>query len=227
MSQKNGLSVKDVSITLAKSKILSIDIGISNLGYCYSEITFPELVGSKYKNLKNNETYSFDLINKQINVLSCNRIDITKVKHSRVNYCNCTLRHERCIPDYLDHFIQEHQIMFDECDVLLLERQPPVGITNVQDLLFTKFRDKVLLVSPNSVHKYFGLSTDYTERKVVSETIAQDFLINFDKFTQNSRKHDISDAMLMIIFYFKKELDRVINSTKFELPTVNFEEFRL
>jgi hypothetical protein len=208
-------------------KVLSIDIGITNLGYCYSEITFPKLVGSKYKNFKNNSEYSFNGTKDHIKVISCNRIDITKVKHSKVQFCNCTLRHDRCIPDYLDHFIQEYSGMFEDSDVLLIERQPPVGITNVQDLLFTKFRDKVLLVSPNTVHKYFGLPAVYEERKVVSETIAQDFLVNFEKFTLNSRKHDISDAMLMIIYYFKKELDHIIENTIFELPAVNFEQFRL
>jgi hypothetical protein len=208
-------------------KVLSIDIGISNLGYCYSELTFPELVGSKYKNFKNNEQYSFENTKNYIKVISCNRIDITKVKHLKVQFCNCKLHHERCIPDYLDHFIQEHSDIFYESDLILIERQPPVGITNVQDLLFTKFRDKVKLVSPNTVHKYFGLPSIYEERKVISETIAQDFLINFEKFTLNSRKHDISDAMLMIIYYFKIELDHIIENTKFELPAINFEQFRL
>jgi hypothetical protein len=207
-------------------KILSIDIGISNLGYCYTEITFPELTGSRYKNLINNEVYSFERFEKLINVISCNRIDITKVKHTKVKYCDCKLRHERCIPDYLDHFVQEYCDFFENCDILLLERQPPVGITNVQDLLFTKFRDKVLLISPNSVHKYFGLSSDYSERKIVSETIANEYLYNFDKFTENTRKHDISDAMLMTIYYFKMEIEKKINVTKFEQPEVNFEEFR-
>ena len=208
-------------------KVLSIDIGISNLGYCYTELTFPELVGSKYKNFKNNEQYSFENTKNYIKVINCNRIDITKVKHSKVQFCNCKLHHERCIPDYLDHFIQEHSDLFYDSDLILIERQPPVGITNVQDLLFTKFRDKVKLVSPNTVHKYFGLPGDYLERKVVSETIAQDFLFNFEKFTLNSRKHDISDAMLMIIYYFKIELDKIIENTKFELPAINFEQFRL
>jgi hypothetical protein len=207
-------------------KVLSIDIGITNLGYCYSEIQFPEITGSKYKSLKLNESYSFLEVNKYISVLSCNRVDITKVKHNTVKFCDCTLHHERCIPDYLDHFIQEYQMLFNECDVLLLERQPPVGITNVQDLLFTKFRNKVTLISPNTVHKYFGLPTDYSERKIVSETIAGEFLVNFEKFTQNSRKHDISDSLLMTIYYYKIHLDKLIHSTKFELPVVNFEQFR-
>jgi hypothetical protein len=208
-------------------KVLSIDIGITNLGYCYSELEFPELTGSKYKNLKLNEIYNEECLINYIKVKFCNRVNITKMKHSFVKYCNCQLQHERCIPDYIDHFVQEHQDLFEECDILLLERQPPVGITNVQDLLFTKFRKKVLLVSPNSVHKYFGLPGDYNSRKIISESIALAFLSDFEKFTLNDRKHDISDAMLMTIYFYKIKMDSIINNTKFETTASDFEQFRL
>jgi len=158
-------------------KILSIDIGIINLGYVYAEIS------------------------PTIQVIDCNKINITNVLHNKVPICKCCLNHERCIPDYLDHFIQEHQEMFDNADTILIERQPPVGITNVQDLLFVRFRKKVKLVSPNSVHKYFKMDKDYDTRKEESEQISLSYLNDFLSFQQNERKHDISDAMIMIIFY--------------------------
>jgi hypothetical protein len=205
-------------------KVLSIDIGITNLGFVYSEIHFPDLSQTcKYKNKLANKTYSF---NKFITVLDCNRIDITQVRHSSVKYCKCTLRHERCIPDYLDHFVQEYSEYFTDCDVLLLERQPPVGITNVQDLLFTRFRDKVLLISPNTVHKYFGLSGEYSVRKTESEKIAKDYLVDFTSFRSNIRKHDISDSLLMILYYYKTQMDLHIESTKYSRDLVDFEQFR-
>ena len=204
-------------------KILSIDIGISNLGYVYAQIDFPEINNSsKYKNLKNNESYQF---NYNLKVIDCDRVNITKVKHQRVKRCDCKLLHENCIPDYLDHFIQEN-VYFEQCDLLLIERQPPVGITNVQDLLFTKFRNKVLLISPNSVHKYFGLSSCYETRKVETEGISKDYLENFETFNNNIRKHDIADALCMILFYYKKELDKIINSTVYIKETHDFEQFR-
>jgi hypothetical protein len=207
-------------------KVLSIDIGISNLGYIYSEISLPELTGSKIKNVIYNELYSHSRFKNLINVIDCNRVDITKMKHTFVKRCDCQLLHERCIPDYLDHFIQEYQNYFNNCDILLLERQPPIGITNVQDLLFTKFRNKVLLISPNSVHKYFQLSENYSERKIVSERIAKEYLHAFDNFNLNTRKHDISDAMLMIIYYLKTQIDHLISITKFESEYLDFERFR-
>lgn len=211
-------------------KVLSIDVGITNLGYVYSEvkIQLPES-GSKYKAhlLNNDYTLNKENIKKCIRVLDCNRVDITNIKHKHVQFCDCKLHHDRCIPDYLDHFVQETP-HFEECDVLIIERQPPVGITNVQDLLFKQFREKVLLISPGSIHKYFGLPGIYDERKEQSEKIAQAFLSNFSKFTTNNRKHDISDALLMTIFYYKQKTESLINSKTYQesLPIHDFDKFR-
>ena len=210
-------------------KILSIDIGIVNLGYVYSEMTFPIIPKtSKFKNLLLNENYR---INKEstkqnIKIIDCNKVDITKIKHRRVSAECCTLHHEFCIPDYLDHFIQEYQDYFEQCDILILERQPPVGITNVQDLLFTKFRNKVILISPNSVHKYFSLNTDYSIRKEESESIAREYLFDFNTWEFHNRKHDMSDALLMILYFYKKKVDSLINETNFDKSGFIFEQFR-
>jgi len=159
-------------------KVLSIDPGIKNLGYVYCEI------GTSIK------------------VLECNRVDITFMKHSKIPFCECTLRHENCIPDYLDHFVQENDI-FEKADIILLERQPPQGLLNVQDLLFIKYRDKITLINPNSIHKYFKMTKgDYDLRKIESVDFANSFLNEFYNFEINERKHDISDAMLTIMYHF-------------------------
>lgn len=188
-------------------KILSIDIGIVNLGYVFVET------------------------DGVLNIVkACNRVDITHVQHARVSRCNCTLYHDNCIPDYLDHFIQEHQNLFDDADEILLERQPPVGITNVQDLLFTRFRNKVKLISPNSVHKHFKMTrNDYELRKQQSVTITNEYLKDFFNFESNTRQHDISDAMLMILYYTQKcDLIETLKETlkKPEKSIMDFEIFR-
>ena len=218
-------------------KVLSIDIGIKNLGYVYCKMNLvpPEI--NKYKARLINNDYTLNKSNtlKNIRVLDCNRVDITHVKHNLVKYCDCKLHHDNCIPDYLDHFIQETP-HFEECDVLILERQPPVGITNVQDLLFTKFREKVLLISPGSIHKFFNFNSEkvsdeterYNARKEKSECVAQSYLTNYKTFTTNIRKHDIADALLMIIYYYTTQMERIIeNSLYVKDPTcIDFEEFK-
>jgi hypothetical protein len=210
--------------------ILSIDIGITNLGYVYSEVTIPDQIyeGSRCKNLIFNSTYNINKneIKENIRIIDCNRIDITEVRHRKVKFCNCKLLHDRCIPDYLDHFVQEHQDHFDSADLILIERQPPVGITNVQDLLFKTFRSKVKLISPNSVHKYFSLPGDYDIRKKCSENISMEYLQNFKRFSNNIRKHDISDALLMIIYHYKTETDIIINNSVIHKNNSVFEEFK-
>ena len=198
-------------------KVLSIDIGITNLGYVYGEISYPSYRLSNLY-LKNNNLSEF------INIFDCNRVDITHVKHNTVKRCDCQLNHESCIPDYVDHFIQENNYLFESAEIILIERQPPVGITNVQDLLFTKFRSKVIMVSPNSVHKYFYLPKDYSMRKIESEKIASSFLNNFKQFSDNLRKHDISDSMLMLIYYHSLKSEE--NFKKNKNTIINFEFFR-
>jgi hypothetical protein len=209
-------------------KVLSIDIGITNLGFVYAEINLDlHEKSSRYKAKLLNENYLLneEVIKKGIKIIDCNRVDITSVQHKRVSYCDCKLHHDRCIPDYLDHFVQE-TVYFEECDVLIVERQPPVGITNVQDLLFKQFRDKVLLISPGSVHKYFGLNSVYTERKEKSEKISELYLSQFSKFTKNIRKHDISDALLMVIYYYKTRMEKVIENHTFYHEKCDFEKYR-
>ena len=161
-------------------KILSIDIGIVNLGYVFAELS---------------ET---------VKVLECNRVNIMNMKHNKVSRCQCTLHHDSCIPDYIDHFVQEHYQLFESADTILIERQPVLGLTNVSDLLFIKFRDKIKLVSPNTIHKFFKMTKcDYELRKIESNAIAEKYLETFYSYQNNERKHDISDAMLMILYFFE------------------------
>jgi hypothetical protein len=196
-------------------KILSIDIGIINLGFIFAEI-------NEFEKSFKKEYYTTPLT-EYIKILKCNRVNITTVGHTNVKWCDCKLLHDNCIPDYLDHFIQEYQEMFDSADVIIIERQPPIGITNVQDLLFVKFRHKVKLISPNSVHKYFNQSKDYSIRKTESENISNIYLSEFYNYSDNERKHDMSDAMLMIIYYYNTLLKKQV----IFLESFNFlEKFR-
>ena len=205
-------------------KVLSIDVGITNLGYIYAKLSFnvPDS-GSKFKNLALNTFENFN--KKDLVVLDCGRVDITNVQHRKVPFCECKLLHDLCIPDYVDHFVQEHN-SFEECDILLIERQPPAGITNVQDLLFTNFRNKVKLLNPNSFHVYFNFSNDYLVRKTQSEDIANEYLSNFFNYRVNERKHDISDALIMTIYYHKIHMDKLIRNTCYTNLVDTFDQFK-
>ena len=185
--------------------VLSIDIGIVNLGFVFANI---------------------DAESDSVEVIKCNRVDITYIRHNRVSFCDCKLHHEYCIPDYLDHFIQENEDIFTEAEIILIERQPPVGITNVQDLLFKQFRHKVILISPNTIHSYFGMSSEYDTRKQQSEAISKSFLHDQTNFKKHIRKHDISDALLFVLYHYNTLLEHHIDTKMYTKATIDFEHFR-
>jgi len=198
-------------------KVLSIDVGIINLGYVFAELKFSNNISTINK-------YYLDE-NFLIEVLDCNRVNITNMKHSIMKFCDCKLHHDYCIPDYLDHFIQEHSEMFDTSELIIIERQPPMGVTNVQDLLFTKYRNKVVLLNPGRIIKYFMMSRDYSKRKMESEKIASKYLCSFSNFYNNIRKHDIADAMLMLIYYYSTKNKELFNNSRKKV-VLDFEQFR-
>ena len=203
-------------------KVLSIDVGIINLGYVFAEINFSNKISTINKYSLRQYYLDEDFL---IEVLDCNRVNITNMKHSVMKFCDCKLHHDYCIPDYLDHFIQEHSEMFDTSELIIIERQPPMGVTNVQDLLFTKYRNKVVLINPGRIIKYFTMSRDYSKRKMESEKIASKYLCSFSNFYNNIRKHDISDAMLMLIYYYSTKNRELFKNSRKKV-VLDFEQFR-
>jgi hypothetical protein len=101
--------------------------------------------------------------------------------------------------DLIPLFVEDHQSIFDSADKILIERQPPMGFTNIEILLHYMFKDKVTLVSPVSMHVHFGMRhLDYDQRKERTISIAEKY---FDGEIPYERKHDIADALCMIVYY--------------------------
>ncbi len=106
--------------------------------------------------------------------------------------------------DLVPLFVEDHQDIFDSADKILIERQPPGGFTNIEILLNYMFKDKVTLVSPVSMHVHFGMRhLNYEERKERTVVISEKYMGEIPY----ERKHDIADALCMIIFYnFRTEV---------------------
>ena len=102
--------------------------------------------------------------------------------------------------DLIPLFVEDHQSIFDSADKILIERQPPMGFTNIEILLHYMFKDKVTLVSPVSMHVHFGMRhLNYDERKERTVCIAEKYISN-NMMDQYERKHDIADALCMIVY---------------------------
>ena len=138
--------------------ILSIDVGYTNMGL------------------------SSALIDENFNIIFRNvyKIDLGHVVHNRVPAHQCTIPHTRETCDRIDHFVQEYLPLLEECDYILIERQPPTGLKDVEGLLMSKFRNKTILISPNAMHKYFKIShLDYDQRKEFTTSHAKQIYWSF------------------------------------------------
>ena len=168
--------------------VVSIDIGYTNLGFVKSTV---------------------DDITFEIEVIEVFKIDLRNLPHKKIKRTDCKLYHTLDVTDLVSHFIQEYNDYFNEADKILIERQPPMGLTNIEALIMYVFRHKVELVSPNSMHKHFQINfLDYEKRKERTIIIASSFLENIENYQELSRKHDIADAVCMIIFRFAKDKEK-------------------
>jgi hypothetical protein len=64
---------------------------------------------------------------------------------------------------------------------------------------------------------------EYEIRKNESNAIAIEYLEKFGSYQNNERRHDISDAMLMILYYFKNNCFKKIIETKVPLCKSKFD----
>ena len=167
--------------------VISIDIGVCNLGISCSIIT---------EDFNLEEIVWIDLVN------------LTEFSHNAVKREDCKLPHSRTFSDWMEHFFQEYKHFFDVCDFVIVERQPPTGFVVVEQFIFNRFRNKCHLVSPVNYHSFFNMrDLDYEHRKIKSETIGMRFIQDDDLLRQiefYNRKHDITDSICMLIYWLDK-----------------------
>ena len=124
-------------------------------------------------------------------------VDITKIPHRKLNRCNCKLEHTSEVADYMAHFFQEYGEYLDRADLVLVERQPPTGLTQIETLILYLYRSKTVLVSPNSMHAHFHIGhLEYDRRKEETVKIAERYV---DELV--GRKHDVADAVCLMLFH--------------------------
>ena len=168
--------------------VVSIDVGYHNLGMVNSFV--------------DDETF-------EIKVNDIFKINLAEIFHKKVKRSNCELYHTSELADYFSHFVQEYGDYLEKADKILIERQPPGGLTNVEALFVYTYRNKIELISPNSMHKHFNINyLEYEKRKERTIEFSKSFLESFQEYQELSRKHDISDAVCMIIFKYAKDKEK-------------------
>jgi hypothetical protein len=190
--------------------VMGIDIGINNLAIVLVKVSPDWKIES---------------------IEECKLINITDFKHEKVEIIDCKLFHTKTMTDWLEHVFQEECDIFSIAEYILIERQPPQGFVSVEQLIFSKFRQKSILVHPNSVYAWiFPNSTvnTYEERKVKSEEYTTGVFekcdsLHFYSWILMERKHDIADAICMISYWLNNkhnEWDRDERRKKFDTLTL-------
>lgn len=184
--------------------IAAIDVGYNNLGIVVAEVTDYEI-----------KTICF-----------CKRVNISEY---RCRDENCKVPHTREVCDLVAHFVQDYHHIFLPCETVLIERQPPGGLCNVECALALLLRDKIQWVSPNAMHRHHGIShLDYDQRKVKTEEISDPWLREIDGYNTQERKHDMADAMCMVLYWCEpKRADILRRRRQDQLrKDLNFDRFR-
>ena len=177
--------------------IVSVDVGIKNLALVLIEYT---------KEYIFNDIVWFELI------------DITQHVHlDSESQIDCKLFHSKTITDWLLHVMYLHNELFEYAQYIIIERQPPRGHVAIEQLLFFKYREKAILISPVSVHRFFGWSAEvnYEQRKEKSVAILKYKLEKTNRpwlhteLNKLKRQHDISDAVLQTLYFLYKKHEQL------------------
>jgi len=131
----------------------------------------------------------------------CTGAEVTPLYVQKVDLTDFKTNEAPELSDMIRHFVTEYTDVFSQADQVLIERQPPGGISSVEVLLHYMFRERAILISPVSMHKHFGIGhLDYEQRKERTENIAGKYLKDFKYYEILERKHDVADALCMILF---------------------------
>jgi hypothetical protein len=186
-------------------RVLSIDVGIRNFALSVSIL---------------HEDFTIK------EVVFVELIDITTFVH-RNNPKKCKKYHSKCFADWMEHVFEYHKEFFHLCDYILIERQPPQGLVAIEQLIFSRFRNKAILISPSSMHKFLNIGgLDYENRKVETEKACLKIINSkcpsiLDLYNIYDRKHDIADSICMVIFWASKKHKKYIDlQTKKEIESI-------
>ena len=141
-------------------------------------------------------------------IIGLELIDLTRLTHTVVPKSECKLFHTNDAYDRISHFLQEYAGFFTDVDQVRIERQPICGLIHVEQLLFGHFREKAKLISPNAMHKHFGIGhLTYEQRKEKTVIIASPYLKSHHEWSKDTdaRLHDMADALCILMYSLHTE----------------------
>ena len=124
-------------------------------------------------------------------------INTMHLEHERVPAAHCLLHHTGMAADRVAHVVQQRQPLFDRAHCIVIERQPPGGLRDVEQVLLVMFRAKAVVMCPQTMHAHIGSSQKtYPVRKALAVLFASQFVPDLAcRFP--GKTDDVADAVCL------------------------------
>lgn len=142
---------------------------------------------------------------------------------------NCTLPHSSHVVHKVAHIFQIYSRFFETADKIFIEKQPMLvgSMLHVEALLYDRLQERAELVSPQVLHRHFGLKQGaYDERKTMVDDIAGPYLAHLPGYQQLERKHDVGDAFLLCRLYADGVKTRITKARKVDKIKTDLSRFK-
>jgi hypothetical protein len=116
------------------------------------------------------------------------------------------------LTDSLSVFFQKYTYELDECDLILVEWQPPMGISSFNELFhLSRYHTKIEFMYPRQVHRLLHFTNLHVDQR--KQRSVDFFLRHTGCVITHERKHDISDAFCQ--FYARLLLTNKTSISKY------------
>lgn len=186
-------------------KIVSFDVGHTNLAMVVVHAEFDNLTCTV----------------EELEVVHAEMFDLAAIRCPHPEEC-IFMATDKCAAHKCHHLVDIIHPHLEGSDLVLAERQPLCGLTGIEQSLYIYIKQRysgdrkthMRLVSPNSVHAHFCMSSEKVDRRLQVVEIAKDFLEECPAFIKAREKDHLADAFAFVLFFCQAVLPREMVSKR-------------
>lgn len=169
------------------------------------------------------------VVNVEVDQNTCEVLEITPIHTLMTDLANiqCTgncifMKTDKSSSHKCHHFVESIHEHLVGSDLVLAERQPLCGLTGIEQSLYIYIKQRysggrpnhMRLISPNSVHAHFNMSTEKPTRRIQVVDIVYNYLKDCNAFIKVKDKDHLADAFIFVLFYCQTTLQKEMVSKK-------------
>lgn len=154
------------------------------------------------------------------------------VHWDRVTICQGTRYQPMKNVEYIHNFLRKYEAYFQQCFVLLIERQIRCNMRIVESVMHALFYDRAIVIPARSIKVHFNISTkNYRGNKAKAIEWATAFLAAnphvfqphaLTAWSDASKRDDLADSLLILMYYLDTYSNQLTNQlTQFRVENVS------